>query len=290
MDWVNVAIQGVLLGGLYALFATGLALVFGVMRMVNLAHGDLGILAAFVALFLFQSLHLGVMWSGLVTIAIMFVVGYLLQRGLLNFTLGSDDTRPIVVTFGLSIIIQNGLIMWFSADSQGLDAGRIENISIRINDQLSIGWFPLLVFVTSIVVIALLQTFLNRTKLGRAFRATSDDREAAELMGIDNRHIYGLAMAIALAIVALAGILLAVRTTFDPTQGPFRLIFAFEAVIMGGMGSIWGTLIGAIVLGLSQTLGSQAFGSGWGLLVGHLVFLTVLAVRPSGFFAKTVTA
>lgn len=290
MDWVNVAIQGILLGGLYALFATGLALVFGVMRMVNLAHGDLGILAAFVALFLFQSLHLGVMWSGLATIAIMLVVGYLLQRGLLNFTLGSDDTRPIVVTFGLSIIIQNGLIMWFSADSQGLDAGKIENISIRINDQLSIGWFPLLVFVTSIVVIALLQTFLNRTKLGRAFRATSDDREAAELMGIDNRHIYGLAMAIALAIVALAGILLAVRTTFDPTQGSFRLIFAFEAVIMGGMGSIWGTLIGAIVLGMSQTLGSQAFGSGWGLLVGHLVFLTVLAVRPSGFFAKTVTA
>jgi branched-chain amino acid transport system permease protein len=290
MDWVNVAIQGILLGGLYALFATGLALVFGVMRMVNLAHGDLGILAAFVALFLFQALHLGVMWSGLATIAIMFVVGYLLQRGLLNFTLGSDDTRPIVVTFGLSIIIQNGLIMWFSADSQGLDAGKIENISIRINDQLSIGWFPLLVFVTSIVVIALLQTFLNRTKLGRAFRATSDDREAAELMGIDNRHIYGLAMAIALAIVALAGILLAVRTTFDPTQGSFRLIFAFEAVIMGGMGSIWGTLIGAIVLGMSQTLGSQAFGSGWGLLVGHLVFLTVLAVRPSGFFAKTVTA
>jgi branched-chain amino acid transport system permease protein len=290
MDWVNVALQGILLGGLYALFATGLALVFGVMRMVNLAHGDLGILAAFVALFLVQSLHLGVMWSGLLTIVIMFVVGYLLQRGLLNFTLGSDDTRPIVVTFGLSIIIQNGLIMWFSADSQGLDAGTLENISIRINDQLSIGWFPLLVFVTSIVVIALLQTFLNRTKLGRAFRATSDDREAAELMGIDNRHIYGLAMAIALAIVALAGILLAVRTTFDPTQGSFRLIYAFEAVIMGGMGSIWGTLIGGIVLGMSQTLGSQAFGAGWGLLVGHVVFLTVLAVRPSGFFAKTVTA
>jgi branched-chain amino acid transport system permease protein len=290
MDWVNVAVQGILLGGLYALFATGLALVFGVMRMVNLAHGDLGILAAFVALFLVQSLHLGVLWSGLLTIVIMFVVGYLLQRGLLNFTLGKDDTRPIVVTFGLSIIIQNGLIVWFSADSQGLDAGQIENISVRISDKLSIGWFPLLVFATSIVVIALLQLFLNRTKLGRAFRATSDDREAAELMGIDNRHIYGLAMAIALAIVALAGILLAVRTTFDPTQGPFRLIFAFETVIMGGMGSIWGTLLGGIVLGMSQTLGSQAFGSGWGLLVGHLVFLTVLAVRPSGFFAKTVTA
>jgi len=290
MDWVNVALQGILLGGLYALFATGLSLVFGVMRLVNLAHGDLGILAAFVALFLVQSLHLGFMWSGLLTIVIMFVVGYLLQRGLLNFVLGDDDARPVVVTFGLMIIIQNGLIMWFSADSQGLDAGKIENISIRITDKLSIGWFPLLVFVTSIIVIALLQQFLNRTRLGRAFRATSDDREAAELMGINNRHIYGLAMAIALAIVALAGIMLAARTTFDPTQGSFRLIYAFEAVIMGGMGSIWGTLIGAIVLGVSQTLGSQAFGSGWGLLVGHLVFLTVLAVRPSGFFAKTVAA
>ncbi len=290
MDWVNVAIQGILLGGLYALFATGLALVFGVMRMVNLAHGDLGILAAFVALFIVQSLGVGVLWASVITIVIMFLVGYLLQRGLLNFTLGADDTRPIVVTFGLSIIIQNGLIMWFSADSQGLDAGTIENISVKINDQLSIGWYPLLVFIASIAVIAGLQLFLGRTKLGRAFRATSDDREAAELMGINNRHIYGLAMAIALAIVALAGILLAVRTTFDPTQGAFRLIYAFEAVIMGGMGSMWGTLIGGIVLGVSQTIGSQAFGAGWGLLVGHLVFLTVLAVRPSGFFAKTVTA
>ena len=290
MDWVNVTLQGVLLGGLFALFATGLALVFGVMRLVNLAHGDLGILAAFVALFLLDSLDLGVFWASFASIVIMFGVGYVLQRGLLNFTIGPDDTRPIVVTFGLSIIIQNGLVMWFSADSQGLDAGRIENASVRLTDQLAVGWYPLIVFVIAVVVIAALQLFLNRTKLGRAFRATSDDQEAAELMGINNRHIYGLAMAIALAIVALAGILLAIRTTFDPSQGPFRLIFAFEAVIMGGMGSIWGTLIGGIVLGVSQTLGAQAFGAGWGIFVGHVVFLTVLAFKPSGFFAKTVTA
>jgi branched-chain amino acid transport system permease protein len=290
MDWVNVALQGVLLGGLFALFATGLALVFGVMRLVNLAHGDLGILAAFVALFLLDSFDLGVFWASFASIVIMFGVGYVLQRGLLNFTIGPDDTRPIVVTFGLSIIIQNGLVMWFSADSQGLDAGRIENASVRLTDQLAVGWYPLIVFVIAVVVIAALQLFLNRTKLGRAFRATSDDQEAAELMGINNRHIYGLAMAIALAIVALAGILLAVRTTFDPSQGPFRLIFAFEAVIMGGMGSIWGTLVGGIVLGVSQTLGAQAFGAGWGIFVGHVVFLTVLAFKPSGFFAKTVTA
>ncbi len=290
MDWANVAIQGILLGGLYALFATGLALVFGVMRMVNLAHGDLGILAAFLTLFLVESIGLGVLWSAVICIAVMFVIGYVLQRGLLNFTLGTDDTRPIVVTFGLSIIIQNALQLWFSADSQGLDAGRIENISIRVNEQLSIGWFPLIVFVIAIVVIGGLQLFLTNTRLGRAFRATSDDQEAASLMGINNRHIYSLAMAIALAIVAVAGVLMAVRTTFDPSQGPFRLIFAFEAVIMGGMGSIWGTLLGGVVLGLAQTLGSQAFGVAWGTLVGHLVFLAVLAFRPSGFFAKTVTA
>ena len=291
MDWVNVALQGVLLGGLFALFATGLALVFGVMRLVNLAHGDLGILAAFVALFLLDSFDLGVFWASLASIVIMFVVGYVLQRGLLNFTLGTDDTRPILVTFGLSIIIQNGLVMWFSADSQGLDAGRHrERQHHGITDQLAVGWYPLIVFVIAVVVIAALQLFLNRTTLGRAFRATSDDQEAAELMGINNRHIYGLAMAIALAIVALAGVLLAIRTTFDPSQGSFRLIFAFEAVIMGGMGSIWGTLLGGIVLGVSQTLGAQAFGAGWGIFVGHVVFLTVLAFKPSGFFAKTVTA
>jgi len=290
MDWVNVALQGVLLGGLFALFATGLALVFGVMRLVNLAHGDLGILAAFVALFLLDSFDLGVFWASFASIVIMFGIGYILQRGLLNLTIGPDDTRPIVVTFGLSIIIQNGLVMWFSADSQGLDAGRIENASVRLTDQLAVGWYPLIVFVIAVVVIAALQLFLNRTKLGRAFRATSDDQEAAELMGINNRHIYGLAMAIALAIVALAGVLLAIRTTFDPSQGPFRLIFAFEAVIMGGMGSIWGTLIGGIVLGVSQTIGAQAFGAGWGIFVGHVVFLAVLAFKPSGFFAKTVTA
>lgn len=292
MDWVNVALQGILLGGLYALFAIGLALVFGVMRLVNLAHGDLGILAAFIALAFVQSGHLGLPLSCLLAIAIMFLLGYALQRGLLNFTLGTDDTRPIVVTFGLGIIIQNTLLLTFSADSRGLStyAGSIGTTSIRISNQLAIGWYPLLVFIAAVVIITALQLFLNNTKLGRAFRATSDDREAAELMGINNRHIYALAMAVALATVAIGGIALAIRTTFDPTAGPFNLIYAFEAVIMGGMGSIWGTLMGGVVLGLAQTLGAQAFGTGWGILCGHAVFLIVLALRPSGFFARTVTA
>lgn len=290
MNWVNVAIQGILLGGLYALFAVGLALVFGVMRLVNLAHGDLGILAAFITLGLLRSSHLSLWPAALLSVVIMFVVGYVLQRGLLNFTLGTDDTRPIVVTFGLAIIIQNALLLTFSADEQGLDAGRIETASIRINSHLAIGWYPLLVFVLAVVMVAALQLFLNRSKLGRAFRATSDDREAAELMGMNNRHIYSLAMAVALGTVAIGGIALAIRTTFDPTAGSLNLIYAFEAVIMGGMGSLWGTLLGGVVLGLAQTLGTQVFGSGWGIVCGNVVFLIVLAVRPSGFFARTVTA
>ena len=290
MNWVNVALQGILLGGLYALFAIGLALVFGVMRLVNLAHGDLGILAAFITLALIRTGHMNLTESAILSIVIMFAVGYVLQRGLLNFTLGTDDTRPIVVTFGLAIIIQNALLLRFSADEQGLDAGSIETASIHISKQIAIGWYPLLVFVLAVVIIAAVQLFLNRSKMGRAFRATSDDREAAELMGMNNRHIYSLAMALSLATVAIGGIALAVRTTFDPTAGSFNLIYAFEAVIMGGMGSLWGTLLGGVVLGLAQTLGSQAFGTGWGILCGNVVFLIVLAVKPSGFFARTVTA
>ncbi len=292
MTWVNIVLQGILLGGLYALFAVGLALVFGVMRMVNLAHGDLGILAAFITLAFVESVHLPLLWASVLAIALMFVVGYVLQRGLLNFTLGTDDTRPIVVTFGLSIIIQNGLLVVFSADSRGLGtyAGSLGTASIHISQNLAIGWYSLLVFIAAVVIISAQQLFLNRTRLGTAFRATSDDREAAELMGINNRHIYALAMAVALVTVAIGGIALAIRTTFDPSAGPFNLIFAFEAVIMGGMGSLWGTLLGGVVLGVAQVVGAQAFGVGWGILCGHAVFLFVLALRPSGFFARTVTA
>jgi len=289
MNWVNVAVQGVLLGGLYALFAIGLALVFGVMRLVNLAHGDLGILAAFIALGFVRS-GVGLPVAALLSILIMVAVGYVLQRGLLNFTLGTDDTRPIVVTFGLAIIIQNALLLKFSADEQGLNAGGLETSSIHVSKQVALGVYPLLVFILAVVLIAGVQLLLNRTKMGRAFRATSDDREAAELMGMNNRHIYALAMALSLGTVAIGGIALAVRTTFDPTAGSFNLIYAFEAVIMGGMGSLWGTLLGGVILGLAQTLGAQAFGSGWGILCGNVVFLIVLAFRPSGFFARTVTA
>jgi branched-chain amino acid transport system permease protein len=290
MTWVNVVVQGLLLGGLYALFATGLSLMFGVMRLVNLAHGDLSIVAAFIALAIVDVVPVNPLWTLLVVVPLLFAVGYLLQRGLLNFTLGGGDPLPpVLVTFGLSIILQNLLLEVFSADSQGLDAGRIEHASVRLSDRLAVGWFPLLTLATAVGVLVGLQLLLSRTRLGRAFRATSDDQEAARLMGIDHRHVYAVATAIALATVAVAGIFLGVRTTFAPSVGPTRLIFAFEAVIIGGLGSIWGTLAGGLVLGVAQTLGAQ-LSPGWGVLAGHLVFLAVLAFRPTGLLGRAVPA
>jgi branched-chain amino acid transport system permease protein len=292
MEWLNAAVQGILLGGLYALFATGLALVFGTMRLVNLAHGDLTIIPAYFALLIINAARFSAFYAIPITVVIMFILGYLLQRGLLNFVTGEGrpDSAGIIVTFGLSIVIQNVLLLGFTANSQGLGAGRIGTISIKISEKMAIGWLPLIIFIVAIVVMAGLQLFLSRTRMGRAFRAVSDDTGAARLMGINTKHVWALAMGVALGIVAVGGVFMGIRTTFDPLLGSQRLIYAFEAVIMGGMGSGWGTLLGGIVLGLSQTLGAQAFGSAWAILVGHVVFLAVLAFRPQGFLAKTVTA
>ena len=255
MEWINAIVQGVLLGGLYALFAAGLSLIFGVMRLVNIAHGDLIVLAAFFALSITTSLGLNPFISIMLVVPLMAFIGYVLQRAILNQTLGYDILPPLLVTFGLSVIIQNGLLELFSADPQKLNAGFIEIASFKIMDEISIGIFPLIVFVTAVLIIFGLQLIFYRTALGRAFRATSDNREIAQLMGLNKNHVFGLAMALALAVVAIAGIFFGIRTSFDPSVGPGRLIFGFEAVIIGGLGNMWGTLIGGIILGISQTIG-----------------------------------
>ena len=286
MQWLDAIIQGVLLGGLYALFATGLSLIFGVMRLVNIAHGDLIVLAAFLGLAMVNGTGVHPLLSLVVTVPVMAAIGYALQRGILNFTLGRDILPPLLVTFGLSIIIQNVLLEVFSADTQRLKAGSLETASIAIGDQIAIGWFPLIVFLSALGVIAGLQLVLFRTRLGTAFRATSDDHETAALMGIDNRHVFGLAMALALGVVALAGTFMAIRTNFSPAIGPARLLYAFEAVIIGGLGSLWGTLAGGVILGVAQAIGAK-FHPGGQILAGHVAFLIVLVLRPNGLFPRT---
>jgi branched-chain amino acid transport system permease protein len=284
-EWINVIAQGVLIGGLYAMFAAGLSLIFGVMRLVNIAHGDFIVLAAYMALVVAAALGLNPIAAAVIVAPAMAALGYVLQRLLLNRTLGDDLLPPLLVTFGLSMIIQNGLLELFTADSRRLQAGAIEVASIPVVPGISIGVLPLLQFAVAVAVIGGMQFVFYRTALGRAFRATSDDQAVAQLMGLDNRHVFALGMALSLAVVAVAGVLIAVRTNFDPAIGPARLIFGFEAVIIGGLGSLWGTLFGGILLGVAQGIGAH-IDPGWQMLAGHLAFLIVLAARPEGLFPK----
>src|SRR6185295_21486 len=260
------------------MFAAGLALIFGVMRLVNIAHGDLIVLAAYLALVATDTLQVNPFVSLLIVVPLMALIGYALQRALLNQTLGDDLLPPLLVTFGLSVIIQNGLLELFTADSRRLQAGGIEADSIHFGASLAVGTLPFIQFVVAVAVIAALQWLFYRTAFGRAFRATSDDQAVAQLVGLDNRHVFALAMALSLAVVAIAGVFLAVRTNFDPSIGPARLIFGFEAVIMGGLGSMWGTLAGGVILGVAQAIGAR-IDPGWQVLAGHIAFLIVLAER-----------
>ncbi|WMS44588.1 branched-chain amino acid ABC transporter permease [Acuticoccus sp. MNP-M23] len=281
----DTLIQGILLGGLYALFATGLSLIFGVMRLVNLAHGDLMVVAAFAILIGVEALGLPIIVAAVLGGIAMFAFGYLLQSFLLNRTLGKDILPPLLVTFGLSIILQNGMLEAFSADTRRLPFGALGDASIALGGGLAVGVVPLLTFASAVLVIVFLNWLFYRTETGRAFRATSDNPEIAQLMGIDNSRIFSLAMALSLVVVAIAGLYLGARATFDPLIGPSRLIFAFEAVIIGGLGSFWGTLAGGIILGLAQSIGAQ-ISPEWQTLSGHVVFLLVLLVRPRGLFPR----
>ena len=285
MNWLDTIVQGVLLGGLYALFAAGLSLVFGIMRLVNLAHGDLIVLAAFLILALVTALGLNPFLATLVAIPIMFGLGWILQSQLLNRTLGPDILPPLLVTFGLSIVIQNALLEGFSADSRRITVGPLESATFALGP-INIGVMPLLTFLSSVAVIIGLNQLFYRTSLGRAFRATSDDRVTAGLMGVRPDRIFATATGIAMVVVTIAALYLGTRANFDPTIGPARLIYAFEAVIIGGLGSLWGTLAGGVIIGVAQTLGA-AVNPEWQILSGHIAFLAVLLFKPRGLFPRS---
>ncbi|MEE3070079.1 MAG: branched-chain amino acid ABC transporter permease, partial [Pseudomonadota bacterium] len=267
MIWLDTIVQGILLGGLYALFAAGLSLVFGIMRLVNLAHGDLIVLAAFLILTIVSALGLNPFVGAMLAMPVMFGAGWLLQTYVLNRVLGDDILPPLLVTFGLSVVIQNGLLEGFSADSQKLSAGPIEAASLPLGP-VTVGVMPLLTLISAVLVIFALNQLFYRTRLGRAFRATSDDAVTAGLMGIRPRNVFAIATGIAMVVATIAALYLGMRANFDPTIGPARLIYAFEAVIIGGLGSLWGTLAGGIVIGVAQALGA-AVNPEWQILSGH---------------------
>jgi branched-chain amino acid transport system permease protein len=285
MNWVNTIIQGILVGGLYALFAAGLSLIFGVMRLVNIAHGDLIVAVAYLAWTIIYVTGMHPLFSLVIVIPLAMAFGYGLQFFVLNRTLGRDILPPLLVTFGLSVILQNGLLELFTADSRKLNANALEAATFSPLPGVGIGYLPLLQFLVAIAVIASLQYLFYNTALGRAFRATSDDSETALLMGLDKRKVFAWAMALCLAVVAIAGVFIGMRANFDPAIGPGRLIFGFEAVIIGGLGNLWGTLAGGVILGVAQGIGAQIH-PGFQVLAGHLVFLLVLAVKPRGLFPR----
>lgn len=285
-EWINTLVQGVLLGGLYAMFAAGLSISFGVMRMINIAHGDMIIFASYATIVGASYLKLPMVLTAVLVVLVLCAMGYGAQRLVFNRTLGGDLLRPLLLTFGLSIVIRESLQAVFSADVRSVDVGPIATATWDLGAQVNVGVLPLMVMLVGLAAIAALQWLFAHSRMGRSFRATSDDADTASLMGIDRKHVYALAMVFGSAMVALAGIFLVMRTTVSPTDGPARLIYAFEAVIIGGLGSLWGTVAGGIVLGVAQAIGAR-LDPGWGTLTGHLAFLAILWARPQGLFPTT---
>jgi branched-chain amino acid transport system permease protein len=292
MIWVSVVLQGILLGAVYALFACGLSLMFGVMRIINLAHGDIAVVGAYLVWVVASQAHISPFLALIAVLPVMLILGYVLHVALISRSLRGGPLVPLLTTFGLAIVIQNALQQIFSPDvrSLGAAAGRVTTSSWRISDTLAISWFGIAILAVAVLVLGGLELFLRRTGPGREMRATAQDPDAAELVGIDARAVYARATAIAVATAALAGAFLAIRSTFEPTSGPTQLIFAFEAVVIGGVGSLWGTLLGGIVLGIAQTTAGH-IDPQYSLLGGHLVFLAVLA-SPRGrtLWARAVRA
>jgi branched-chain amino acid transport system permease protein len=291
---LQTLLQGALLGGLYCLFALGLSLMYGVMRLTNTAQGDFILLGSFTAIALIAGLKILApenMWLPLLLSPLLLIVafgfGFVLQRQVLNKVLGKDPLPSLVVTFGLSIVIQNLLLEVFSADPRSIESAGLNTASLQLPGGVTLGVLPVLILFLAITTTSGLQWMFNHTALGRGFRAVSDDLEIAQLMGLNAKRLYAYATGIAFMLITMAGVLQGIRTTVSPSDGPMLLLFAFESVIIGGMGSFWGTLAGALLLGITQQIGFR-FDPGWGIWFGHIVFLLLLLVRPQGLFPKTV--
>jgi branched-chain amino acid transport system permease protein len=279
MTWVNDVVQGIFLGGAYALTAVGLSLMFGVMRLVNLAHGDLAVCGTYLVTTVMAALGVPLWAALLVMLPIAFTVGALLQLLLFDRALRSGPVAPLLVTFGLSVMIENLLQQVYSANTRGVPAGSLDVAAVHFGS-LVLPWLSALKLILAVVVIGGLSALLRLTAWGRQVRATSDDVAVARLQGIRVRPLFASVTGIAIA-AALAGTLNSVTTGVAPTLGALTLIFAFEAVIIGGLGSLWGTLLGGILLGVTQVVVAQV-SVPYATLASQLLFLAVLAVRPSG--------
>jgi branched-chain amino acid transport system permease protein len=284
MQWFDALLQGILLGGMYAQYALGMALMFGVMRIVNVSHGDLVILLSLIGISLSGQFGLGPVSVAVALVPLAVLMGWLLQKTILNRVVGDDPLPSLIATFGLSLALQNLMLQIWSANSRSLPGHGIESMSIQIGN-IYLGVLPLIVLGFAVGLTWGLDVLLKRSRFGRALRAASADVEAASMTGINPRAVYAMATAIAVGILGFAAVFQSLRSTVAPADGAGQLIYAFEAVIIGGMGSIWGAFLGAMVLGITQAIGFR-IDPGFGVLAGHLVFLIVLATRPQGLFGR----
>ncbi len=284
-SYAQPILNGVLLGGLYAIIAIGMSTMFGIVKLVNLAHGDLMILGSFFALTTIAWTGVNPFWSLVVVVPAMYFVGYFVQGFLLNRVLGKEMEPPLLVAFGVSIIVQNLMLMIYTPDARSLKTG-LAVLTIPLTRYLNIPVMYLLDFLIGLAVIGILYYFFQKTYMGRAIRAASDDEVAARLMGVNTKNIYARAMGIAMMTAGVAGVLLGMTFTFYPHTGPQYLIIAFGVVVIGGLGSMKGTLAGGLILAVSQLLGAQFFGPGFQLFCGYVVLLVVLALRPQGIFGR----
>lgn len=299
-DLSSPLIMGILLGGLYALIALGLSLVFGVMRLINVAHGDLVILGTYFGFFAMTGeifghrltiLGIDPILSLVVGMPLLFAIGFAIQKYLLSRAVQISMEAPLIIAFGISLIVQNACQRLWTPYSRGLTTSyALESFNVGV---LNIPLVYLLNFIAALVVMLVLREFLRRTYLGKAINAASQDRRAAQLMGINTDRVYAFAFAIAMATAAVAGIFLGLTFPFTPTSGVSFLIIAFGVIIIGGLGSMLGTFLGGMILGLAQTFGGHVLsvigvpGAATGqYLVLYVIVLVVLAVRPQGIFGR----
>ena len=283
---IETLLNGLMLGALYALFGLGLSISLGVMRMINIAHGDLIVVGAYITSVVMQATGVHALTSLVLVVPVMFAIGWTLQRVLLNHVVGRNLFAPLLVTFGLSIVVQNLLQEIFTADTRSLRAEQISQIGLDLNG-VSVGLLPLLSAGTSVALFALTHVLIAKTHYGRQARAVADDPSTARLVGVDDKNFFAMVTGFVLAAIAFAAVLYAIRTPFSPSAGPERLLYSFEAVILGGLGNLWGTFLGGLIIGIAQLFGARV-SSGLGPFFGHLVFLMMLLARPQGLFARTV--
>lgn len=280
MNVIQLIINGIMLGGIYAVLGVGMTMIFGIVKLTNLAHGEFVILGAYGSTLLAQALGVDPLLTLIVTVPCMFLIGMGLQTGLINRVMLKGSEPALLVTFGLSIILQDAMLLLFTADAR--HAGAAYSSTVLKIGGISIALLDIILLVLSLLTILVLTLFLNKTYMGRSIRATSDDTQAASLMGVSVRKTYAIAMGIALATAAVAGLCIGLKWTFYASSGGSYLLIAFGVVVIGGMGSIPGTLVAGLVFGLAQVIG----GANYGLLISYVLLIIMLAVRPQGLFSK----